>query len=101
MDLNKDYLQDLFIDEVKGCLGSDGGGGGGDISSIYDKDGDGVIDNAAQLGGVDADQYTLKTDIESSIANDEEASEVIDSVFDSSSVATEEEVNDVIDSVFN
>ena len=27
MDLNKDYLQDLFIDEVKGCLGSDGGGG--------------------------------------------------------------------------
>ena len=24
MDLNKDYLKDLFIDEVKGCLGSDG-----------------------------------------------------------------------------
>ena len=96
MDLNKDYLQDLFIDEVKGCLGSDGGGCGD-----YDTDGDGVIDNAAQLGGVSADQYALKTDIESSIASDEDASQVIDDVFNSSSVATEEEVSDVINSVFN
>ena len=99
MDLNKDYLQDLFIDEVKGCLGSDGGGG--DISGAYDTDGDGVIDNAAQLGGVSADQYALKTDIESSKATDEDANEVIDQVFGSDSVATEEEVSDVINSVFN
>ena len=60
------FLKELFIDEVKGCLGSDGGGG--DISGAYDTDGDGVIDNSAQLGGISADQYALKTDIESSKA---------------------------------
>ena len=92
------FLKDLFIDEVKGCLGTDGGsGGGGD----YDTDGDGIVDNAAQLGGVSADQYALKTDIESSKATDEDANEVIDQVFGSDSVATEEEVSDVINSVFN
>lgn len=90
------FLKDLFIDEVKGCLGSDSGGGG-----EYDADGDGVVDNASQLGGIPADQYALKTDIESSIASDEDASQVIDDVFNSSSVATEEEVSDVINSVFN
>ena len=90
------FLKELFIDEVKGCLGSDGGGCGD-----YDTDGDGVIDNAAQLGGVSADQYALKTDIESSKATDEDANEVIDQVFGSDSVATEEEVSDVINSVFN
>ena len=57
------FLKELFIDEVKGCLGSDSGGAG-----EYDADGDGVIDNASQLGGIDADQYALKTDIESSKA---------------------------------
>ena len=90
------FLKDLFIDEVKGSLGSDGGGCGD-----YDTDGDGVIDNTAQLGGVSADQYALKTDIESSKATDEDANEVIDQVFGSDSVATEEEVSDVINSVFN
>ena len=55
------FLKELFIDEVKGCLVSDSGGGG-----EYDADGDGVVDNAAQLGGIPADQYALKTDIESS-----------------------------------
>lgn len=90
------FLKDLFIDEVKGCLGSDSGGGG-----EYDADGDGVVDNASQLGGIPADQYALKTDIESSIASDEDASQVIDDVFNSSSVATEEEVSNVINSVFN
>ena len=90
------FLKDLFIDEVKGCLGSDGGGGGD-----YDTDGDGIVDNAAQLGGIPADQYALKTDIESAIASDEDATQVIDGIFDSSSVATEEEVSDVINSVFN
>ena len=94
MDLNKDYLQDLFIDEVKGCLGSDGGGG-------YDSDGDGIVDNAAQLGGIPASEYALKTDIESSIASDEDANQIIDDIFTSSSVATEEEVSDIINSVFN
>ena len=89
------FLKELFIDEVKGCLGSDGGGG--DISGAYDTDGDGVIDNAAQLGGVSADQYALKTDIESSIASDEDVTQVIDGIFNSSSVATEEEVSDVFD----
>ena len=49
------FLKELFIDEVKGCLISDIEG--------YDTNGDGVIDNAAQLGGIDADQYALKTDI--------------------------------------
>ena len=92
------FLKELFIDEVKGCLVSDGGGGGG---GDYDTDGDGVVDNAAQLGGIAASEYALKTDIESSIASDEDASQIIDSVFDSSSVATEEEVSDVINSVFN
>ena len=96
MVLNKDYLQDLFIDEVKGCLGSDGGGGGD-----YDTDGDGIIDNAAQLGGIDASEYALKTDIESSVASDEDADQIVDQVFGSDSVATEEEVSDVINSVFN
>ena len=91
-----DFLKDLFIDEVKGCLGSDGGGGGD-----YDTDGDGIVDNTAQLGGIDASEYALKTDIESSKATDEDANEVIDQVFGSDSVATEEEVNDVINSVFN
>ena len=95
------FLKDLFIDEVKGCLGSDGGGGSGTLPPQYDADGDGVIDNAAQLGGVSADQYALKTDIESSKATDEDANEVIDQVFGSDSVATEEEVSDVINSVFN
>lgn len=90
------FLKELFIDEVKGCLGSDGGGCGD-----YDSDGDGVIDNAASLGGISADQYALKTDIESSKATDEDANEVIDQVFGSDSVATEEEVSDVINSVFN
>ena len=90
------FLKELFIDEVKGCLGSDGGGGGD-----YDTDGDGIVDNAAQLGGIPADQYALKTDIESAIASDEDATQVIDGIFDSSSVATEEEVSDVINSVFN
>ena len=47
------FLKELFIDEVKGCLISDVGG--------YDTNGDGVIDNTAQLGGIDADQYALKT----------------------------------------
>ena len=98
MNLNKDYLQDLFIDEVKGCLGSDGGGGGD-----YDTNGDGIVDNAAQLGGIDASEYALKTDIESSIASDEDANQIIDDIFtsSSSSVATEEEVSDIINSVFN
>lgn len=91
-----DFLKELFIDEVKGCLGSDSGLGGG-----YDADGDGIVDNASQLGGIPADQYALKTDIESSIASDEDASQVIDDVFNSSLVATEEEVSDVINSVFN
>ena len=90
------FLKDLFIDEVKGCLGSDSGGGGD-----YDTDGDGVVDNASQLGGIPADQYALKTDIESSIASDEDVTQVIDGIFNSSSVATEEEVSDVINSVFN
>ena len=84
------FLKELFIDEVKGCLGSDSGGGG-----EYDADGDGVVDNAAQLGGIPADQYALKTDIESSIASDEDVTQVIDGIFNSSSVATEEEVSDV------
>ena len=96
MVLNKDYLQDLFIDEVKGCLGSDGGGGGD-----YDTDGDGIVDNAAQLGGIDASEYALKTDIESSVASDEDADQIVDQVFGSDSVATEEEVDEVINSVFN
>ena len=91
-----DFLKELFIDEVKGSLGSDSGGGG-----EYDTDGDGVVDNAAQLGGISADQYALKTDIESSIAGDEDVTQVIDGIFNSSSVATEEEVSDVINSVFN
>lgn len=90
------FLKELFIDEVKGCLGSDGGGCGD-----YDTDGDGVVDNAAQLGGISADQYALKMDIESSKATDEDANEVINQVFGSDSVATEEEVSDVINSVFN
>ena len=90
------FLKELFIDEVKGSLGSDGGGCGD-----YDTDGDGIVDNAAQLGGIPADQYALKTDIESSIASDEDATQVIDDIFNSSSVATEEEVSDVINSVFN
>lgn len=90
------FLKELFIDEVEGCLGSDGGGCGD-----YDTDGDGIIDNSAQLGGISADQYALKTDIESSKATDEDANEVIDQVFGSDSVATEEEVSDVINSVFN
>ena len=84
------FLKELFIDEVKGCLVSDSGGGG-----EYDADGDGVVDNAAQLGGIPADQYALKTDIESSIASDEDVTQVIDGIFNSSSVATEEEVSDV------
>ena len=94
MSLDKDYLKDLFIDEVKGCLGSDGGGG-------YDSDGDGIVDNAAQLGDIPASEYALKTDIESSIASDEDANQIIDDIFTSSSVATEEEVSDIINSVFN
>lgn len=96
MDLDKNYLKDLFIDEVKGCLGSDGGGG-------YDSDGDGIVDNSAQLGGIPASEYALKTDIESSIASDEDANQIIDDIFasSSSSVATEEEVSDIINSVFN
>ena len=60
------FLKDLFIDEVKGCLGSDSGGGG-----EYDADGDGIVDNAAQLGGISADQYALKTDIRSPIVTDD------------------------------
>ena len=94
MDLDKNYLKDLFIDEVKGCLGSDGGGG-------YDSDGDGIVDNAAQLGGIPASEYALKAVIESSIASDEDANQIIDDIFTSSSVATEEEVSDIINSVFN
>ena len=86
------FLKELFIDEVKGSLGSDGGGCGD-----YDTDGDGIVDNAAQLGGIPADQYALKTDIESSIASDEDVTQVIDGIFNSSSVATEEEVSDVFD----
>ena len=86
------FLKELFIDEVKGSLGSDGGGCGD-----YDTDGDGSVDNAAQLGGIPADQYALKTDIESSIASDEDVTQVIDGIFNSSSVATEEEVSNVFD----
>ena len=84
------FLNELFIDEVKGSLGSDGGG-----CRDYDTDGDGIVDNAAQLGGIPADQYALKTDIESPIASDEDVTQVIDGIFNSSSVATEEEVSDV------
>ena len=90
------FLKELFINEVKGCLGSDGGGGGD-----YDTDGDGIVDNAAQLGGIDASEYALKTDIESSVASDEDADQIVDQVFGSDSVATEEEVDEVINSVFN
>ena len=57
------FLKELFIDEVKGCLISDVGG--------YDTDGDGVIDNAAKLGGIDASKYALKTDIKSPIVTDD------------------------------
>ena len=57
------FLKELFIDEVKGCLISDVEG--------YDTNGDGVIDNAAQLGGIDASKYALKTDIRSPIVTDD------------------------------
>lgn len=57
------FLKELFIDEVKGCLISDVEG--------YDTNGDGVIDNAARLGGIDASEYALKTDIRSPIVTDD------------------------------
>ena len=57
------FLKELFIDEVKGCLISDVEG--------YDTNGDGVIYNAAQLGGIDAAEYALKTDIRSPIVTDD------------------------------
>ena len=57
------FLKELFIDEVKGCLISDVEG--------YDTNGDGVVDNAAQLGGIDASKYALKTDIRSPIVKDD------------------------------
>lgn len=43
--------------------GTDGTGAGDMTMATYDTDGDGVVDNAASLGGVAADQYALKTDI--------------------------------------
>lgn len=43
--------------------GTDGTGSGDMSRATYDTDGDGVVDNAASLGGVAADQYALKTDI--------------------------------------
>lgn len=43
--------------------GVDGTGAGDMLMATYDTDGDGVVDNAAQLGGVAADQYALKTDV--------------------------------------
>ena len=40
------------------------GGGGGDMAkAVYDTNDNGVVDNAEQLGGVDAADYALKTDI--------------------------------------
>lgn len=43
--------------------GADGTGAGDMTKAVYDADDDGVVDNAAALGGVAADQYALKTDI--------------------------------------
>ena len=46
--------------------GVDGTGAGDMLSSLYDTNGDGVVnkaDDAAKLGGVAADKYALKTDI--------------------------------------
>ena len=43
--------------------GTDGDGSGDMARATYDTDGDGVVDNAASLGGVAASEYALKTDI--------------------------------------
>jgi len=43
--------------------GADGTGTGDMVKATYDADNDGVVDDAAALGGVAADQYALKTDI--------------------------------------
>ena len=43
--------------------GIDGTGSGDMSMATYDADGDGVVDNAASLGGVAADEYALKSDI--------------------------------------
>lgn len=46
--------------------GVDGTGAGDMLTSVYDIDGDGIVDsadNAGKLGGVEADKYALKTDI--------------------------------------
>ena len=38
--------------------------GAGDMqTSVYDKNGDGVVDNAEALGGIPAEEYALKSDI--------------------------------------
>lgn len=43
--------------------GVDGTGAGDMLAATYDTDGDGIVDNAAALGGVAAEEYALKTDI--------------------------------------
>ena len=49
--------------------GADGGGSGDMSKATYDADGDGIVDDAAKLGGVAANQYALKTDIPNKAAD--------------------------------
>lgn len=47
--------------------GADGTGTGDMVKATYDADNDGIVDDAAALGGVAANQYALKTDIPSAV----------------------------------
>lgn len=66
-------------------------GAGDMLKSVYDIDGDGVVDNAAKLGGVAAADYAKKTDLHSH-ANKE--------FLDSLVAATDEEVAAICTEVF-
>ena len=63
--------------------GADGMGAGDMLRSVYDTDGDGIVDNAEKLGGKAASEYALKSDI----PEEAETAEVL--VFDSLNSATE------------
>lgn len=47
--------------------GLDGGGAGDMTKAVYDADNDGIVDNAAKLGGLPPEDYAKKSDIPSAI----------------------------------
>lgn len=67
MSSNKNYLEKLFIDDVKGCLGSGGGGGFGPIARLYGMINENSVTVPAHLKSIDSSLFGISTNLQTVI----------------------------------